>query len=434
MPDTALVTVASQIDSALSAHLRSLGSAGRLGTGYLLKSATATDRETVALSYDLLEFPRSGADTVLVWDREGHELPYLAAALTRRWPGSGPWLSMGSGMVWQIERRTYFRRPAGYGVAYRVVDRSRQTVQALLALDQTGDRKAQLVGTFSMDLPNVFGPLRRLRVDMRRLSPVTQSLRIAYTEPRFPGLPVGLQLDYSQDLRDTLYVRREGALEFSSRPGLGWQASAGIGWRRLHVTAHGAAQGLVAYEQRQLRLSVARDNLDRPDNPRQGYQVTLTASGGNLTGDGHDENDALLMGTFTLLWLKQVGGWVWAQEWRASLAAGLGYTPQLADFTSFGGGASVRGYREDHLLAPGGLTLRSEFRRPLGDSGRLYLFGDVARTTTGALLAGTGFGILLPAGATHMQIDIAWNREDSFRNPKLHLRLLNLLAGGRSDG
>jgi outer membrane protein assembly factor BamA len=429
LPDT---TIAGLPVNEVSAAMKGrLGALGDPALGYRLQSVQLSD-ENYRLQFSPLEMA-APLDCVIVRDSTGLDLPLLTrlAATQRKMPGQ--WLSAGPGLVWKIDRRRTFRGRNGYGLLYTVSDQSRQTVQGLAAYDQSADGPPRLVGSLALDLPNVFGPLRHFRLDFRRLSAITQTLDLAYIEPRLPGLPVGLAVDYQQDLRDTLFVQREGGLQLRSLPGAGWSASAGIGWRQLHVTPHGESEGLQPYRQKQLRFSLRRERFDRPVNPTSGYAVMLAGAGGNLTGD-LPGRAALIQGNFTLSWVAAWQQLIWYQSWTGAVATGIGYKPQSADFTSFGGGASVRGYREDHLLAARGLTLRNELRFTMGEEGRIHLLGDMAMVETvegRQWLVGAGFGIVVPTGTSRLQLDVAWNRDDRFRVPKLHLRIINILAGGR---
>jgi hypothetical protein len=431
LPDTTIhVNDVRRVLPALQESLRSLGNRGQLGTIYQLQVVSMdSSLANLSLHFRDATIPVPIPDTLVVFDEKGRGLPQLASFLHGSGIVPGSYLHSGERPGWQVSSRSYFRSEKGYGIRYDVHDVSNQTVQILAGYDRQGSRTGELVGEIALDLPNFLGTLRYLQIHWRRLSAVTQTIRLAYTEPRLPLLPVGSHLAFRQALRDTLYLERDFKVQLTSLPGQQWNTAIGIGTRILHVTDHGNEQGLNSYHQQSINLSLQRQTFDRPTNPVRGWQFRLFLEGGTLSGVHLDSRAALAQFELRL-------GAVWspsrvtlAQEIRTVGILAANYSPQVSEYGQFGGGASLRGYQEDQFLSPWGIVSRSELRLPAGTTSRWHLFMDNGRLAEVPWLASVGFGFVLHAGRELIQLDLAWNREDSFRGAKIHLRLIGLLAG-----
>jgi outer membrane protein assembly factor BamA len=328
-----------------------------------------------------------------------------------------------------VTHTAYFRYGSGYGALHELTDVTQRTLQVLVAYNQAeGDRQSKWVGEVSLDLPNIMGTLRHVQVHWRRLSAVTQTFSILYAEPRLPLLPLGARLVFHQDLRDTLYVQRELKLQFTSLPGLRWSTALGIGFRDLRVTRHGSAEGIVPYQHQNINLSLQRQTFDHPANPQSGFRVGLALEGGTLRGEVMHPHATLGRGELHLEGVLSWAKLTLAENIQAMGVTAFRYKPQLADFGRFGGSATIRGYREDQFLAPWGLVSRSELRYRTGRDGRLHLFLDLGQLADGPVLSSGGVGIVFRAGQNHIQLDLAWNQEDTLRSGKVHFRLLNFLS------
>ena len=438
LPDTVLrVPSIQEVIPVLTDRLVNEGYRGRLGSVYRLERAVLGEESEVRLN---LNFRGEGVpvpppDTVVAHDSEGAGQPELITFLRVADPPPGGFLPSAGQPAWRVVRKSYFGREEGYGILYNLEDVSRKTVQVLAAYDEQGDRAGlsggqtgRLVGEVILDLPNFMGTLRYLRVHWRRLSPVTQTINLAYAEPRLPLLPLGAQVSFYQDLRDTLYLQRDVKVQMTSLPEQGWSAALGVGMRNLQVTPHGRNRGLVPYHLRNVNLALQRQTLDHPVNPSRGFRVSLALEGGTVTGVGVSPRAALGRGQLKATWVGSIARLTLAQEVQAMGLASFDFTPQLADFGRFGGSATLRGYRENQFLAPWGAVSRTELRFRTSPATRLHLFLDAGRLAEVDWLAAAGVGLVLRAGQNLIQLDFAWNRDDIFRTGKIHLRLVNFLS------
>lgn len=430
LPDTTLrASSTGEVVLLLTDRLAAEGFQGRPGTSYRLESVSwLQPGRGLVLMFRNEKTQVPPPDTLVVRDGKGAPLPNLVTYLRIADLPARSFLTSAGQPAWLVQRKSYFGHGAGYGVLYDLKDVARRTVQVLAAYDQQESGTGRLVGEVTLDLPNFLGTLRYLRVHWRRLSPVTQTIELAYAEPRLPLLPLGAQITFYQDLRDTLYLQRDVKVQLTSLPGQGWYAAVGVGRRDLRVTPHGREQGLVPYRLQNVNLALGRETLDHPVNPSRGYRVSLALEGGTLAGAEVSSRAALGKGQVRLEGATSRSRLTLAQEVQAMGLAAFEFTPQLADFGRFGGNASVRGYREDQFLAPWGIVSRTELRYRTGSTTRLHLFMDLGRLAEVEGLASAGLGVVLRAGPNLVQLDLAWNRDDTFATGKVHLRLVNFLS------
>ncbi|UCH61728.1 MAG: BamA/TamA family outer membrane protein [Fidelibacterota bacterium] len=431
LPDTIMqVSSIPQVTSVLTDRLTSEGRRGRLGSVYRLESVVMEEwsESSLTLKYHSGDLPVPPPDTIVAYNSEGAGLPNLVTFLRVTDPSPGGFLQSASQPAWRVMDKSYFSRGEGYGIRYSLEDVSRKTVQVLAAYDEQGSQAGRLVGEITLDLPNFLGTLRYLHVQWRRLNPATQTIDLTYAEPHLPLLPLGAQVSFFQDLRDTLYLQRDVKVQLISLPAQGWSSALGVGMRTLQVTPHGRDQGLVPYSFRNVNLSLERMTLDHPVNPSRGYRIGLALEGGTVTGVEVNPRAALGRGQFNATWTGSLARLTLAQEVQVRGLAALEFTPQLADFGRYGGSTTLRGYREDQFLVPWGVVSRTELRFRTGPATRTHLFLDTGILADVDRLAAVGFGLLLKAGQNLIQIDLAWNRDDNFRTGKVHLRLINFLS------
>ena len=437
LPDTTYrVDSPRQVRSLLTARLASAGTAGSLGSIYRLRALdwNSAPIQGLQAQFDVVASAVPPPDTVVVRDHQGVGYPQLAALLRAANPAPSSYLFSAGRPTWQVRDRRYFGHGSGYGVLYDLVDVAPKTVQVLAGYDPPGNGSGGLVGEVTLELPNFLGALRFLRIHWRRLSQVTQTIDLSYSEPWLPLVPLGAQLAFTQDLRDTLYIQRGMTVLLTSLPGQDWSVALGAGLRNLNVLPHGTAAGLVSHRRRQLEISIQRQTLDHPANPSAGFHLGLTGRGGSLAGPKISPRAALGRVTLRATVVRSRVRLTWAQDIAVSGLLATRYTPQLPDFIPFGGSLTLRGYREDQFLVPWGVSSRTELRYRTGATSRLHLFADAAWLTDHGVLAAGGLGFLIQLGQNLLQLDLAWNGSDNFRTGKVHIRLINFISDSKRVG
>ncbi len=437
LPDTTLAAAnQAAVNPILKSELARRAGAGRLGLVFVLEGRThdSTDGGETILKFGAADRPVPPADTLIIADTSGREIPGLERLLRTVNPNRQTHLTSNGRAGYVVQRKAYFSTSTGanpgYGVLYHLKDISTPRIRVLGAYESTGHGAGHWVGELSLELPNLLGSLRYLRVDLRRLSTATHQLGLAYAEPYLAIFPVGGRVSFFQDTRDSLYVQRDLKVQLTSLPGQPWHVALGIGRRELRVTGGSAGQ---SYRSSTINLALFRSTLDQYPNPGRGYQLDLESETGTLTGPQLRPDAALSRARLRGLLVGSPGrlgrlNLVWAQEVLALGTAGHRYTPQAADFGRFGGSASLRGYREDQFTAVWGVVSRSELRYRSGTTSRLHLFVDTARLAGLDPLMAAGAGLVVAAGGNLIQVDFAWTRHDRWQEGKVHLRLTNPLG------
>ncbi len=437
LPDTTLIAASpAAVKPILESELARRAAAGRLGLVFVLEGRTHgnPDGSEMILRFSAVDRPVPPADTLIIADTSGRVIPGLERLLRTVNPNRQVHLTSNGRAGYIVQRKSYFSTStgpnSGYGVLYHLNDVSASRIQVLGAYENAGGGRGHWVGELSLELPNLLGSLRYLRVELRRLSTATQQLGLTYAEPYLAIFPVGGRVSFFQDTRDSLYVQRDLKVQLTSLPGQPWNVALGIGRKELRATGGSAGQ---SYRSSTINLALFRSTLDRYPNPGRGYQLDLESETGTLTGPqlrpdaalGRARLRGLLVGSPG--WLGRVN-LVWAQAVLALGTAGHRYAPQAADFGRFGGSASLRGYREDQFAAVWGVVSRSELRYRSGPTSRLHLFVDSARLAGLDPLIAVGAGLVVPAGGNLIQVDFAWTRHDRWQEGKVHLRLTNPLG------
>ncbi len=428
----------SAVGPALNRELASRAAEGRLGLVYVLEDRThgSADGSETILRFGAADRPVPPADTLVIADTSGRAIHGLERLLRTVDPNRQAHLTSNGRAGYVVQRKSYFSTSSGanpgYGVLYHLKDISTARIQVLGAYESAGRGGGHWVGELSLELPNLLGSLRYLRVELRRLSTATQQLGLTYAEPYLAIFPVGGRVSFFQDTRDSLYVQRDLKVQLTSLPGQPWNVALGIGRKELRATGGSAGR---SYRSSTINLALFRSTIDRNPNPGRGYQLDLESETGTLDGPQLRPEAALSRARLRGL-LVGSPGWlgrlnlVWAQEVLALGTAGHHYAPQAADFGRFGGSASLRGYREDQFAAVWGVVSRSELRYRSGPTSRLHLFVDTARLAGLEPLMAAGAGLVVAAGGNLIQVDFAWTRHDRWQEGKVHLRLTNPLGQG----
>lgn len=439
LPDTTLNAASgAAVKPILESELARKAAQGRLGLVFVLEGRAndSGDGSNTILKFGTAHRPVPPADTLIVADTSGRAIRGLERLLRTVDPTRQAHLTSNGRAGYVVQRKSYFSTSTGadqgYGVLYQLNDISTARIQVLGAYENAGGGKGQWVGELSLELPNLLGSLRYLRIELRRLSSATQQLGLTYAEPYLAIFPVGGRVSFSQDTRDSLYVQRDLKVQLTSLPGQPWNVALGIGRRELQVTGGAAGQ---SYRSSTINLALFRSTLDRYPNPGRGYQLDLESETGTLTGPLLPPDAALSRARLKGLLIVSPG-WlarfnlVWAQELLALGTAGHRYDPQAADFGRFGGSTSLRGYREDQFAAVWGVVSRSELRYRSGPTSRLHLFVDSARLAGLEPLLAAGAGLVVSAGGNLIQVDFAWTRHDRWQEGKVHFRLTNPFGQG----
>ncbi|MFC1481783.1 hypothetical protein ACFL6E_06015 [Candidatus Neomarinimicrobiota bacterium] len=438
LPDTSFrLSSVEAIELELAKLLSSDGLAGKLDTRYQLDSLWLEGIASAQLhmQYGKYRATVPAADTIIVVaDKNGTVAiaPRLMSSLS-----TGNRLTSGGKTAYLIRSRQFFYPSGtggkGYGMLQSLTDVSRKSIEILAAYDDRGTQGSQIVGQLRLDLQNIMGTLRALKLELERLDGQNQTMLVDYSEPVLPLLNIGGRFKFDQEVRDSLYVRRDLVVQAVALPGSPLYTALGIGWKSLTVSDHGEQAGLVAYSSQNINLALGYDNFDNRENPRRGWGFEFAGEAGTVDGVDTDDRAALGSGELNLTWAMGISRFannpvVILQQIHLAGVKTIAYTAQLADQVKFGGTGNIRGYREEQFIGNWGITMQNELRLLTGKASNFHLLGDFGIVDARDRLAALGLGIAVPLGNTQLQLDFAWSGADDFGAGKMHLKLVNYLS------
>lgn len=316
-------------------------------------------------------------------------------------------------------------------VAFEVRERRANRVEGLLAY-APGREDGEVIGSLNLELGNIAGTLRSLKVLYDRPGPNRLRWNVVYREPRLLGLPVSLDAELFSDVLEESYARRKASLGVAFRREAGLELRLGGFFGVVKDRSETGGEG--DFGERGFMFAFEYEARDRPSNPRRGYVFSLTHEISSLDFDRPEVEDR------TLSTLGVGGEYVFEMNPDNAVALGARFMGAFSSAGSvpashivrLGGAGSLRGYPEEWFGVEEALVLTTEARRVLGGDSRIYAFLDVA-TFEGAgrdfedlsqLPFGYGAGFVGGSKAGVFRLEIALGRGDSFSEAKLHFGLL----------
>jgi translocation and assembly module TamA len=334
------------------------------------------------------------------------------------------------------------------GVHFPVVARRKANhLQVVLGLSRTDDGSTRLSGQVDLDLPNMAGSGRALRVGWRDDGVRTSRFGFSYLEPLIFGTPLDMGLALDNEVDSEAYTRFRLDNVWRLPVVALWGLEVGVGWDRvtypvgtLERTSRVRGRGAIAHHRGDRTRSgweglFAIETARRSATPRAEDEADVGASNqlAEVVTQRIFEVDSAgeLMVSSTL-----------ALAGRAAFRQLTGGDPAvpLSEQFRFGGAASLRGYRENEFhgsqAAWGAVELR--IGRPLGS--RLYTFYDLGYfefkvpdplDPTGQELLvtqgwprGYGLGLLARTRAGDISLAVGFPGTVDFDQAKLHVTLL----------
>lgn len=298
--------------------------------------------------------------------------------------------------------------------------------------------KGRLAYHLSLNLANLMGTGRELRILATRPEGWSQELSVSYHEPFLAGWPLDAGAVVRQRVQDSTWVELGLGLELGWEPRPGWRASAGLNRRDLAPDSLNGYQraGVDLSQTTELTLGLGVDQRDDPRNPRQGWRAGLeealvqrrVASLKGLPPRGKDL-DLRRQRFSAALWLP-VGR---RQVLHAAAGAGrfrgreLSRSPGVEDLFLLGGADGPRGSRDQSIRAREWALGQLEWRLLLGPVSRVAVFWDALSWRDGSLAAhlqqGRGAALVLPARQGLLELQYALAPGARWREGLLHVRM-----------
>jgi outer membrane protein assembly factor BamA len=302
-----------------------------------------------------------------------------------------------------------------------------------------GGAEGRLAYHASLELANLMGTGRELRVLASRPEGLSQELKVAYREPFVAGWPLDAGVHVRQRVQDSSWVELEAGLE------LGWEPRPGLRLRLGALSRELAPDSLNGYWRAgvdasragELVLGLEIDQRDDPRNPRRGWRAGLEeallrrrlSSLHGLPPRGKDL--ALRRQVFQAgLWLPLPGLQVCYGAAGAGRLSGRGggQVPGREDLFLLGGAAGPRGSRDESIRVREWALGTLEWRLLLGPVSRVALFWDALSWRDTALVThlsqGRGAALVLPVRQGQLELQYALAPGLRWREGLLHVRMV----------
>jgi outer membrane protein assembly factor BamA len=302
-----------------------------------------------------------------------------------------------------------------------------------------------ITGLVDLGFRNIAGTARDAAVHYSSLAQGTQRLSAQYKEPWLFNYPLHLDLGFDQFQQDSSYVSTQmrGGLTYSLSQNL--DVSASLLYDRT-IPTDLPESPFIAFNSRKFLtlLSATYDSRDELVAPTNGFLMRLTGSYGSKQLNGPDRflSDsisrastlsavAIDLHAFQATFSPKL---ILALALHAKRTAVFGSLLDQSDLTRLGGARTLRGYRENELLASRYAYINAEYRFLTARQSYLFLFTDAGwlerapiiedpttiRTTP--LSYGIGVQQLTPVGV--LTLSIGLSRGESFDRAKVHFGLL----------
>lgn len=334
------------------------------------------------------------------------------------------------------------------GIHFPVLARSNANrAQVILGLSRgQDDQKSRLSGQVDLELPNLAGTGRALRVGWSDDGADRSKFGFAYLEPLAFGTPLDASLQVDHEVATDEFTRFRVANSWTLPVVALWGVQLGVGWDRTTFPA-GDLEGT-----RRGRVIGAVEHR-RADRTRSGWSGRFGVETAWRSALARSQTDTLAVGS-------RLGKAVTQRILLADLAAehrlgaslslagrlalrqltGQEETAPLSEQFRFGGANSVRGYREEefHGTSAGWSSVELRIGRPRGS--RLYTFLDLGYFEFSALEPlpddpdhrswktgwpwGFGLGLLARTGGGDLSLAIGFPETVDFQLAKLHVSLM----------
>lgn len=308
-------------------------------------------------------------------------------------------------------------------------------------IPKSGTADGYFTGLVDISFNNLFGSGRRFAVHWKKPDNLSEEFLLQYNEPWVFDYPFDLGGTLQRTVRDTSFIHWNYGLDARLRLFDNW-ALLGQLQQDMYVPDSVASRTRRLAKSRvvNLQAGIEFDSRDYPTNPRRGifyksaYTLGLKENLGPkylLQEDSLRKSENLHTVRIQLEFYQPL----WTNQVLAVLLNGAqvrGNRLQLTDYFWFGGGRSLRGYRENQFFGSRVGWINVEYRFLLGRNSRLALFNDwgyyaqnISSTKKEHFLPGYGLGVRFDTPLGVMGVDFALGRGDNFRQAKIHFGLVN---------
>jgi len=303
-------------------------------------------------------------------------------------------------------------------------------------LPSPGKGKGCFVGSFNINLSNVFGGGRSFSAYWEKKDRNSQDLSLTYSEPWVMDLPLNVSFTVNQIIQDSTFVQRFYSATIGYKINNIFSSYFTIKSEGTFPEDYGKEKfGLYKMQSRFISAGLNYDTRNNVNNPVKGIRYSSSYSIGKRNNIENKKNkpftdrkvDILMeliipLNNYNVFFLKG-----YAKKLRSSEKK-IPYSQLL----SLGGAKSLRGYKERQFRSSfiGLMTL--EYRYIISEYSRFFLFFDIGffqdeNSPDKRLIrrAGYGWGMRINTRLGMIGFDYGLGRDDSFMKGKIHFTLEN---------
>jgi len=297
----------------------------------------------------------------------------------------------------------------------------------LIGASRTDEQKWAVNGQMDIHIENQWRTANIIDLHWKRLDEESQILNLKYEEPHLLGLPIGIRIGYSQDLREGNYVNTRSTIGIiKTIPSIG---KLGFGGKntKINSTAKGDSLGLQNLSTQSFYTEGLVDYRNDYWLPTRGYFISLNSDIGKRTVS--DSNKVIVTSQATIE--KYLPIWN-----RSNISLKLrGFTSWISSGTlhigeqiHYGGANNLRGYNEDNFHSRWVILPSIEYNIKFGADQQVTLFLDGAmQNKYNPLPYGYGIGFMQVTTNSVLKLFYGLGRGDSIKNGKIHLQFLTRL-------
>ena len=345
------------------------------------------------------------------------------------------------------EPELYLQNDSTVAIILRVKEASTSAIDGVLGYNppQNSTESGYISGLVDLSFRNISGTGRNASLNYQRQNQASQVLEVHYLEPWLFGYPVNIALGFLQRQQDTTFTRTSGTGDLSLAISQDISLIGNLMVERV-VPSNQANMPFSAYDSRTVTtgLSASVDTRDNSIAPRSGVLGLLGASYGikEIYGPAAfiDSSTPASIGLRSLM--LDASGYHTLFNSRVVGAIGLharSITPfggplDQSDLFRIGGIYSIRGYREEELLASRYAYSNIEMRLMTSDLSFFFAFFDVGylfkdSTQTSAVEQvqypySYGIGIQAESPLGIIMVSIGLARDEPIDQAKFHFGLI----------
>lgn len=287
------------------------------------------------------------------------------------------------------EPELYLDKDSTVLVLLRVKEASTSAIDGVLGYNppQTATESGYITGLIDLSLRNISGSGRNATLHYERLAAQTQTIQVTYLEPWLFGYPINLDAGFAQREQDSTYTETSATGNLSLGLTQDLRIIGNLSYDRV-IPSDQPNMPFSVYDSRTITtgLSASVDTRDNSIAPRYGVFGLLGASYGTKAIYGPaqfiDSSTPASIGLQTIS--LDASGYhtlfrpnlVGAIGLHARSVTALGGTLDASDLFRIGGIFTLRGYREEELIASRYAYANLELRVMMSDLSYFYGFVD----------------------------------------------------------